>query len=206
VVPGANLHGTPSDHGPSAPIRRYPETPTVRDRVVMATAKVGLEPIFEADFLPSSYGFRPKRSAHQALEAVRVAANRAAQWVLDVAKEVLNPVLCGWGEYFRYGNSSRKFNQVDGYVHLRMAKLASVKHGLSGFNWATRFDLRVSHEPRDLPADGHGALPGWECVTEPGRPTALGRQLWASQWRGRRTRPRPTLERSGHRERTLRPR
>ena len=122
-------------------MRELQAAPTyVRDRVVMAAAKIGLEPVFEADFLPSSYGFRPKRSAHQALEAVRVAANRAAQWVLDVAKEVLNPVLRGWGEYFRYGNSSRKFNQVDGYIHLRMAKLASVKHGLSGFNWATRFD------------------------------------------------------------------
>ena len=38
--------------------------PTVADRVVMAAAKVVLEPIFEADFLPSSYGFRPQLSAH----------------------------------------------------------------------------------------------------------------------------------------------
>ena len=55
----------------------------VRDRVVMAAAKLVLEPIFEADFLPTSYGFRPRRSAHQALEAVRVGANRGAEWVLD---------------------------------------------------------------------------------------------------------------------------
>ena len=38
--------------------------PTVRDRVAMTAAKLVLEPVFEADFLPSSYGFRPKRSAH----------------------------------------------------------------------------------------------------------------------------------------------
>ena len=57
--------------------------PTVRDRVVMAAAKLVLEPIFEADFSPQSFGFRPKRSAHQALEAVRQAANRGAVWVLD---------------------------------------------------------------------------------------------------------------------------
>jgi len=44
---------------------------TVRDRVVMAAAKIVLEPIFEADFLPVSFGFRPKRSARQALEAIR---------------------------------------------------------------------------------------------------------------------------------------
>lgn len=57
--------------------------PTVRDRVVMAAAKLVLEPIFEADFLPVSFGFRPKRSAHMAIEAVRVEANRGADWVLD---------------------------------------------------------------------------------------------------------------------------
>jgi len=57
--------------------------PTVRDRVVMAAAKIVLEPVFEADFLASSYGFRPKRSAHTAIEAVRVAANRNGDWVLD---------------------------------------------------------------------------------------------------------------------------
>jgi RNA-directed DNA polymerase len=42
--------------------------PTVADRVVMAAARIVLEPIFEADFLPTSYGFRPRLSAHHALE------------------------------------------------------------------------------------------------------------------------------------------
>lgn len=46
--------------------------PTVRDRVAQAAAKIVLEPIFEADFLPCSYGFRPKRSATQAMERLRV--------------------------------------------------------------------------------------------------------------------------------------
>ena len=45
--------------------------PCVADRVVMAAAKIVLEPIFEADFLPTSYGFRPGLSAHHALETVR---------------------------------------------------------------------------------------------------------------------------------------
>jgi RNA-directed DNA polymerase len=301
--------------------------PTVTDRVVMAAAKIVLEPIFEADFSSQSFGFRPKRSTHQALEAVRQAVNRGAVWVLDadikacfdeidhgalmgaverrvvdrqllkllrswlragvfeggmvsdsevgtpqgspvspllanialhvldetwkaagpqagvlirycddfvvlcptkeraeqarnlataalsqmglrlhpektrivclrqgeegfdllgfhhrmveswkhkghfylqkwpsaramasirakvrdrtprgyagrdlaaVVKE-LDPVLRGWGAYYRYGNSSRKFNAVDSYVHERLAKLASVKHGISGRNWTTRF-------------------------------------------------------------------
>src|SRR3954471_25003971 len=58
--------------------------PCVADRVVMAAAKTVLEPIFEADFLPSSYGFRPGLSAHHALETVRQTATwRGKMWVLD---------------------------------------------------------------------------------------------------------------------------
>lgn len=301
--------------------------PALGDRVIMTAAKIVLEPIFEADFLPASFGFRPKRSAQQALEVVRVAANQGRGWVLDadikacfdnidhealmgqverrivdrrmlkllrcwlragvfeagVVSEVeagtpqgspvspllanialhvldeaweqggrrlgvlvrycddfvvlcpsreraeqardlagatlgplglrlhpektgivdlrrgaegfdflgfhhrmvaswkqpgrfwlhkwpsaramasirakvrvrtapsrvgwdlrfvvddLNPVLRGWGAYFRQGNSSAKFGAVDAYVHERMARLASRKHGLHGFNWTDRF-------------------------------------------------------------------
>jgi RNA-directed DNA polymerase len=45
--------------------------PTVRDRVAQAAAKIVLEPVFEADFMSSSFGFRPKRSATQAMETIR---------------------------------------------------------------------------------------------------------------------------------------
>lgn len=57
--------------------------PTVRDRIVQAAVLFVLEPIFEADFLNCSYGFRPGRSAHQALEEVRVWTNRGYKFVLD---------------------------------------------------------------------------------------------------------------------------
>ena len=69
---------------PGQPGRTRPlSIPTVRDRVVMTAAKIVLEPIFEAQFLPVSFGFRPNRSAHDALEAVRIQANRGTCWVLD---------------------------------------------------------------------------------------------------------------------------
>jgi len=57
--------------------------PTVRDRVVQMAAKIVIEPIFEADFEASSFGFRPKKSAVQALEAIRVAGNRGHDFVVD---------------------------------------------------------------------------------------------------------------------------
>src|SRR5215210_960328 len=57
--------------------------PTVRDRVCQQAAKIILEPIFEADFLPTSFGFRPKRSATDALEAIRVAFPRGRQFVFE---------------------------------------------------------------------------------------------------------------------------
>ena len=57
--------------------------PTVKDRVAQAAAKLVLEPIFEADFLPCSYGFRPRRSATEALETIREAAKPRCNHVLD---------------------------------------------------------------------------------------------------------------------------
>ena len=50
--------------------------PTVRDRVAQQAAKLVLEPVFEADFLPCSFGFRPKRSATMALETLRKLGSR----------------------------------------------------------------------------------------------------------------------------------
>jgi RNA-directed DNA polymerase len=72
--------------------------PAVRDRVVQAALKLVLEPIFEADFLPCSYGFRPNRRAHDAVAEVRHFTSRSYEWIVegDIAAcfdEISHPAL-----------------------------------------------------------------------------------------------------------------
>ena len=57
--------------------------PCVKDRIVQMATKIAIEPVFEADFKDCSYGFRPKRSAKQALEVVRKACNNKGYYVVD---------------------------------------------------------------------------------------------------------------------------
>jgi RNA-directed DNA polymerase len=57
--------------------------PAVRDRIVQAACKIVLEPIFEADFLPCSFGFRPKRAAHDALQVLIDESWQGRRWVVE---------------------------------------------------------------------------------------------------------------------------
>jgi RNA-directed DNA polymerase len=68
---------------PGTTKRRRLGISTVRDRVVQASLKLVLEPIFEADFLPCSYGFRPNRRAHDAVAEVRHFTSRTYEWVVE---------------------------------------------------------------------------------------------------------------------------
>lgn len=68
---------------PDADEKRPLGIPTMKDRAVQALVKSALEPEWEARFEPNSYGFRPGRSCHDAIEAVFVASRLQAKWVLD---------------------------------------------------------------------------------------------------------------------------
>lgn len=80
---------------------------------------------------------RAMRVLREKIRAATVASKTERPVAAVVAD--LNPVLRGWGAYFRNGNSGRKFNAVDGYVHERLAIFASRKHGRRGRNWTTRY-------------------------------------------------------------------
>jgi len=57
--------------------------PSVRDRVVQSAVRLVIEPIFEADFLPCSFGFRPRRSAHDALQVLIDESWRGRRWIAE---------------------------------------------------------------------------------------------------------------------------
>lgn len=57
--------------------------PIIKDRIVQMATKIVIEPVFEADFKESSYGFRPKKSQHMALNKIEQYCNRGGYWVLD---------------------------------------------------------------------------------------------------------------------------
>jgi group II intron reverse transcriptase/maturase len=68
--------GRPTEHRPLS-------IPAVRDRVVQAAARLVIEPIFEADFLPCSFGFRPRRSQHDALQVLIDESWRGRRWAAE---------------------------------------------------------------------------------------------------------------------------
>ena len=75
----ARKHEIPKDGGKV----RVLSIPAIRDRVVQGALKLILEPVFEADFQPGSYGYRPKRTAHGAIKRVAEAIVQRKTRVLD---------------------------------------------------------------------------------------------------------------------------
>ena len=75
--------------------------PSIRDRVVQGALKLILEPIFEADFQPGSYGYRPKKSAHTAIQRVAEAIVEGKTYVIDLDSAIL----------FRHGETSHRVGE-----------------------------------------------------------------------------------------------
>jgi len=72
---------------PGSTTRRALGIPTTPDRVVQAALKLVLEPIFEADFKPCSYGFRPRRRAQDAIAEIHFLPSRSYEWVFEADLE-----------------------------------------------------------------------------------------------------------------------
>lgn len=81
--------------------------PTVADRVVQAALKLVLEPIFEADFLPCSYGFRPNRRAQDAVADIQHITTRGYEWVLEADIQSCFDTIDHVALMDRYGTGSR---------------------------------------------------------------------------------------------------
>ncbi len=90
--------------------------PSIRDRVVQGALKLILEPVFEADFQPGSYGYRPKRTAHQAIQ-------RVAQAVVQNKTTVIDVDLASYFDRIRHDILLRKVaERVDDQQVLRLLK------------------------------------------------------------------------------------
>jgi RNA-directed DNA polymerase len=68
---------------PGTDEKRLLGIPTINDRALQALCKMALEPEWEAKFEPNSYGFRPGRSCHDAIEAIYLSIKQKAKYVLD---------------------------------------------------------------------------------------------------------------------------
>ena len=130
-----------------------------REDVLQRAVKIVLEPVFEADFLPASFGFRPQRSAHDALQVLINEAWQGRRWVAEtdiancfsaipqdklmqaveerVSDQAVLTLLRGWGGYFRYGNSARIFDAISQYALERLAGFVAKRHKRSP-RWGMR--------------------------------------------------------------------
>jgi Reverse transcriptase (RNA-dependent DNA polymerase) len=149
--------------------------PTVRDRVAQQAAKLVLEPIFEADFLPSSYGYRPKRSATEALECIRRSFIDGCTWVLELdIREYFDSIdrkrLLGYVE--ERVSDRRVLKLVRKWLDETAARLpGEAPRPQSARRPSRQMDRRLVQRPRPVPTERHHSLSGGS-VTMRRRPSA----------------------------------
>lgn len=102
------------------------QIPTIKDRIVEGALKLILEPIFEADFQPGSYGYRPKRTAAAAIEKVRVAAIRKKTRVIDVDLHAYFDTIAHFELFKKIGS------RVKDQAVMRLVKLIVKANGKKG--------------------------------------------------------------------------
>jgi len=115
----------PKDDGKKV---RLLSIPTIRDRVVQGALKLILEPIFEADFQPGSYGYRPKRSAHQAVSRVAKAIIAGKTRVIDLD---LGAYFDNVRHHILLGKVARRVDDPQVMALLKMMLKATGKRGVA---------------------------------------------------------------------------
>ena len=124
---------------------------TVRDRVVQASLKLVLEPIFEADFHPCSYGFRPKRRAHDAVAETRLLTSRSYEWVVE------GDITACFDEISHPALMDRVRGRIGDKRVLALVK-AFLKAGILGEDGALR-----DNDTGTRRVDSFPCLPMWPC-------------------------------------------
>lgn len=101
--------------------------PTIKDRVVEGALKLILEPIFEADFQPGSFGYRPRRTAAEALEKVTVAAIKGKTQIIDVDLRAYFDTI---GHAMLFEKVAERINDKDVMRLLKLIVKAGGKQGI----------------------------------------------------------------------------
>lgn len=144
--------------------------PCVKDRIVQMATKIAIEPVFEADFKDCSYGFRPKRSAKQALEVVRKACNNKGYYVVDADIE----------KFFDNVNQDKLMALIELRISdRRIQKTHKAVAEIRDSQWEHPRNKRTGNEPRL----GYFAIIS-KYLLEHARPT-VGK-VWTYPWNTRK--------------------
>src|SRR6201982_1507620 len=128
----ARKHEIPKDGGKV----RVLSIPAIRDRVVQGALKLILEPVFEADFQPGSYGYRPKRTAHGAIKRVAEAIVQRKTRVLDFDLRAY------FAANARRGKNAGAISPIALEAVKRMDALFEIERGINGVAAAERLRIR----------------------------------------------------------------